>query len=291
MIYWSKHEKIIFMFKIVRKNILATQISLFEIDAPEISRKCQAGQFVILHLHEKAERIPVTIAGFDRSKGTIKVVIQEAGKSTKEITSLNEGEGILDVAGPLGRPTKIMNYGCTVFVGGGYGTAAALPVIQKLKEEGNEVIVIIGARTKELVIMENEVKNIADKVLVSTDDGSYGYKGFVTDVLRKLIEEDKKEINFIVAVGPVPMMKAVSELTRPHKIKTVVSLNPIMLDATGMCGVCRVTVGGKTKFACVDGPDFDGHVVDFEELEERRSFYKIEEKVALEKYEHKCSFY
>lgn len=276
------------MFKILKKKNLASEINLFEIDAPEISKKCQAGQFIILHLHERSERVPVTIAGYDRAKGTIRVVIQETGKSTKELCSLNEGASILNVVGPLGKPTKIENYGCAVFVGGGYGTAASLPIIQKLKEEGNEVIVVIGARTKELVIMENETKDLADTVIISTDDGSYGHKGFVTDVLRKLIKEDKKEINFIVAVGPVPMMKAVSDLTKPHNIKTIVSLNPIMLDATGMCGACRVTVGGETKFACVDGPDFDGHIVDFEELEGRRSIYAKEEKIALEEYSHEC---
>lgn len=272
------------MFKIVNKLILASQINLFEIEAPEISKKCQPGQFIILHLHEKAERIPVTIAGFDPIKGIIRIVVQETGKSTKEICSLNKSDTITDIVGPLGKPTEIENYGTSVFIGGGYGTAAALPIIKKLKEAGNEVIVIIGARTKDLVIMEEEARKISDKVYVSTDNGSYGQKGFVTDILKNIIENDKKEINFVIAVGPVPMMKAVSDLTKPYGIKTIVSLNPIMLDATGMCGVCRCTVDGKTKLACVDGPDFDGHVVDFDELEERRSIYKNEEKTALEKY-------
>lgn len=272
--------------KIVRKKELAPAIKMFEMEAPTVARKAEAGQFVILRITERGERIPLTIADSDPEKGTIILVVEEIGKTTKELGRLNEGDSILDLVGPLGKPMDIKNYGHIVCIGGGSGVAPVYPLTKALKEAGNKVTSIIGARTQELLILEEEMRKISDEFHITTDDGSKGHRGFVTDILRKLLD-GRERIDLVVAVGPVPMMKAVSDVTRPHKIMTLVSLNPIMVDGMGMCGACRVTVGGKTKFTCVDGPLFDGHLVDFGELEARRRVYEPEEKQALKAYEEK----
>jgi ferredoxin--NADP+ reductase len=271
------------MYKILDKRNLAPSIREFLISSPEIARKAQPGQFVVVRIDEKGERIPLTIAEYERDKGTITIVIQEAGKSTYQLGRLNSGDTLSDVIGPLGRPTHTEDVGTVVCVGGGVGIPPIYPVARGFKEIGNKVISIIGARTRELVIWEDKIASVSDEVYVTTDDGSYGRKGFVSDELQRLIKE-KKEISLVFAVGPTLMMRAVSEVTRPYKIRTMVSLNPIMVDATGMCGVCRVSVGGKTKFVCVDGPDFDGHQVDFDQLLSRQRIYIQEEKKALQRY-------
>lgn len=272
------------MNKIVLKKELGENVVLFQIDAPKIAKKRKAGQFVILRINDQGERIPLTIADSDPEKGTITLIIQGLGKTTKQLNSMKEGESIRDIAGPLGTPTHIEKFGTCAVVGGGIGTAVALPVAKALKTEGNEVISILGARTKSLMILENEMREASNELLLCTDDGSYGTKGFVTQVLKELI--DSRKIDFVLGIGPLPMMRAVAETTRPKGIKTLVSLNPIMIDGTGMCGGCRVTVGGKTKFVCVDGPEFDGHKVDFAELTKRLGAYKRYEKKALD--DHLC---
>ena len=271
------------MYKILNKKNLAPAIKEFLISSPEIARKAQPGQFVVVRIDERGERIPLTIADYERNKGTITIVIQEAGKSTCQLGRLNSDDTLSDVIGPLGRPTHMEAVGTVVCVGGGVGIPPIYPVASGFREIGNRVISIIGARTKELVIWEDKITSVSDEVYITTDDGSYGRKGFVSDELQRLIKE-KKEFSLVFAVGPTLMMRAVSEVTRPYKIRTVVSLNPIMVDATGMCGVCRVSVGGKTKFVCVDGPDFDGHQVDFEQLLSRQRIYIQEEKKALQRY-------
>ncbi len=271
------------MYKILDKKNLGPSVKEFLISAPEIARKAQPGQFVVVRIDERGERIPLTIADYERDKGTVTIVIQEAGKSTCQLGRLNSGDILSDVIGPLGRPTHMEDAGTVVCVGGGVGIPPIYPVARAFKKIGNKVISIVGARTKELVIWENQIASVSDAVYVSTDDGSYGRKGFVSDELQRLINENKK-FGLVFAVGPTLMMRAVSEVTRPYRIKTIVSLNPIMVDATGMCGVCRVSVGGKTKFACVDGPDFDGHQVDFDQLLSRQRIYLQEEKEALQHY-------
>jgi ferredoxin--NADP+ reductase len=255
-------------------------------EAPAVARKAKAGQFVILRISERGERIPLTIADADPEGGTITLVVEEVGKTTKELGRLKEGDSILDLVGPLGNPMNIGNYGHVICIGGGSGIALVYPLTRALKKAGNRITSIIGARTRELLILEGEMRETSDELYVTTDDGSKGHRGFVTDILRKLVGEREK-IDLVVAVGPVPMMKAVADITRPHKIRTLVSLNPIMVDGMGMCGTCRVTVGGETKFTCVDGPLFDGHLVDFEELEARRRLYEPEERLALKVYEEK----
>ena len=273
------------MFDILSKQQLAAGITRFIIKAPQIARNANAGQFIILRLYEKGERIPLTIADFDTAAGTISIIAQEIGKTTAALSMLKVNDTILDVAGPLGRPTNIEILGTVCAVAGGVGTAEIIPVAKSFKQAGNKVLGIIGARNKELIILENELKSSCDDLIIVTDDGSYGKKGFVTDALSGLIER-QVHIDMVYAIGPVPMMKAVAALTRKHNIKTIVSLNPIMVDGTGMCGVCRVSIGGKTRFACVDGPEFDAHQVNWEELTSRLSLFKTEEKEALEKY--KC---
>jgi ferredoxin--NADP+ reductase len=272
------------MFKIVSAEFLAPSIKRFEITAPKIAQKRKAGQFVIIRLKEGGERIPLTIADSSEEKGTITIIVQGIGKTTKELNSLESGEVIMDVVGPLGKPSEIENFGTAVSIGGGVGTAIAYPTAVALKKAGNHTIAIIGGRTKELVILEDEMKEICDEVHITTDDGSYGTKGFVTQKLQELIDSGRK-IDFVLAIGPIPMMKAVAETTRPHGIKTVVSLNPIMVDGTGMCGGCRATVDGKNVFVCVDGPEFDAHKVDFSLLDKRNRAYLVDEKTALEQYE------
>jgi len=283
---------LVLMYKILKKEVLAPTLNLFEIEAPMVAGKAQAGQFVILRNHEEGERIPLTIADFDREKGTITCVFQEVGKTTKELGTFNEGDCIKDFVGPLGVPSHIENYGRVVCVGGGVGVAPVHPIARALKEAGNEVIGIIGARTKELLFWEDKMRAACTELRVTTDDGSYVRKGFVTDVLKEVIEE-KKDVALCIAIGPLPMMRAVCNLTREYNLKTVVSLNSIMVDGTGMCGCCRVTVGGETKFACVDGPEFDGHQVDFAEMARRSVIYKPQEQLAVERYAnvdaYKCS--
>ena len=264
--------------------MLSAGIKRFELDAAEIARKALPGQFVVLRVNEEGERIPLTVADTMPDKGILVIVFQEAGKSTKLLGTLNEGDSILDLIGPLGRPSHIEKFGTVVCVGGGVGTPEILPVARALRQAGNKVISIIGFRNKDLILMADEMRAVSDELIVTTDDGSNGTKGFVTDVLNQVINRGEK-LDHVFAVGPVIMMKMVSKVTEPHKIPTVVSLNPIMLDATGMCGVCRVEVGGETKLACVDGPEFDGHKVDFDQLMARLRTYLPEEKQSLEIFE------
>jgi ferredoxin--NADP+ reductase len=256
------------------------------IEAPKIARKRKAGQFVIIRINEVGERIPLTIADSDSEKGTITIIVQGVGKTTKELNLLGHNDEIMDVVGPLGKPSHIENFGTAVSIGGGVGTAIAYPTAVALKEAGNHTISIIGGRTKEYVILEDELKEVCDEVYPTTDDGSYGFHGFVTQKLQEMISSGMK-IDFVLAIGPIPMMKAVAEVTRPYGIKTVVSLNPIMVDGTGMCGGCRATVDNKTVFVCVDGPEFDAHKVDFTTLERRNVAYRDSEKESLEK--HLCN--
>jgi len=270
---------------IKRKEVLAKEIKLIEVEAPLIASQVKPGQFVVLRIDEKGERIPLTVANKNRQKGTITIIFQEVGASTKLLGTLKEGDSILNLLGPLGQPTHIEKFGNVVVIGGGVGIAEIYPIIRAFREAGNKVISIIGARCKELLILDKLIAKESDEIHITTDDGSCGRKGFVSDVLKEMIESER-EIDLVYAVGPVLMMEAVTKITKPHNIKTLVSLNPIMLDATGMCGVCRVVVGGKTLFACVDGPEFDGHLVDFEELKSRLEMYKDKEKVALARVEH-----
>ena len=272
------------MFKIIHAQFLAPGIKRFVIEAPRIARKQKPGQFVILRIYEEGERIPVTIENSDPVKGTINIVVQSAGKTTHLLNMLETGDSILDVVGPLGKPSEIRNFGTVVVVGGGVGTAMAYPTAAALKDAGNRVISIVGARNKELVILEKEMRAVSDALLITTDDGSYADKGFVTDKLRQLIENGTR-IDLVVAVGPIVMMKAVSALTRKENIHTVVSLNPIMIDGTGMCGGCRVLIDGKSEFACVDGPEFDAHKVNFEVLVQRNAMYRDSERQSMEEFQ------
>ena len=270
------------MYEIIEKKNLGEGINVYRINVPDVAAKARPGQFVILRVHEKGERIPITIANNDKINGSITILVQTVGKTTHLLSELSAGNKLADVVGPLGIPSEIDDFGTVVCMGGGFGIAALHPIAKALKEHGNHVISIIGARRKDLLLMESEMEEASSELLVATDDGSYGIKGFVTDVLKKLVIDDKRIINRVIAIGPVPMMKAVSNFTKGYNIKTIVSLNPIMIDGSGMCGSCRVLVGDKTKFACVDGPDFDAHEVDFENLVNRQRFYKEEEKAAYE---------
>ena len=277
--------------RIVTARLLAEKTMLFEIEAPHIAQRGRAGQFIILRVSEPGERIPLTIAHRDPERGVITIVVQEVGKTTRDLNRLTAGDEILDLAGPLGRPTEIPDGGKTVVcVGGGIGNAVVWPLATAMKEAGNTVISILGARTKELLILEDEIRAVSDEVIVTTDDGSYGRKGLVTDALQDLIDSGRT-IDECVCIGPVIMMKYVCKTTEPYGIKTLASLNPIMVDGTGMCGACRVEVGGETRFACVEGPEFDGHQVDFDLLMQRLSYYKPEEARSLERAiqtEHQC---
>ena len=275
------------MYKITAASFLAKDIKLFKIRSPKIAEKRKAGQFIIIRIKENGERIPLTIADSDTSDGTITVIVQGVGKTTKQLNMLESGDEILDVVGPLGMPSHIEKFGTAVSIGGGVGSAIAYPTAVALKQAGNKVITINGARSKDLVILEEKMKAVSDEAYITTDDGSYGFHGFVTDMLQKLIDDGKK-IDFVLAIGPIPMMQAVAKVTKPYGIKTVVSLNPIMIDGTGMCGGCRVAVGGKVKFACVDGPEFDAHEVDFKNLTDRNRMYEEYEKKSLERFEHSC---
>jgi NAD(P)H-flavin reductase len=273
------------MHAITEKRVLAPTITLFNIEAPFIARKRKPGNFVMLRLHSAGERIPLTIADSDPARGTITIIVQAVGKTTKELCAMKAGDSILDVVGPLGNPTPIENHGAVACVGGGVGTAELYPIARALKEAGNAVHTIIGARTHELVILEREMREFSDGLYITTDDGSYARKGFVTDQLKDLLDKPFG-IKAVYAIGPLPMMKAVSNLTRSYGVATLVSLNTIMVDGTGMCGGCRVTVGGQMRFACVDGPEFDGHQVDFDELMMRNRTYLDLEKLSDER--HLC---
>jgi len=279
------------MHKIFSATFIAPNIKRFTIHAPKIALKRKAGQFVIIRLNDNGERIPLTIVDSDSEKGTIDIIVQGIGKTTKELNTLQSGDYISDVVGPLGKPSHIENFsrrdgfpGTAVSIGGGVGTAIAYPTAVALKQAGNYTISIIGGRTKEFVILEDEMKKVCDEVFITTDDGSYGKHGFVTDQLKELIENRK--VDFVLAIGPIPMMKAVADVTREKGIQTVVSLNPIMVDGTGMCGGCRALVDNKTVFVCVDGPEFDAQKVDFKTLMTRNQSYLLEEKESI--VQHEC---
>ncbi len=302
------------MFRIVDARWLAADVKWFRIEAPLVARHRRPGQFVILRVSETGERIPLTMAGADPQAGTIELIVKAIGKTTLVLCRKEAGDTIPDVMGPLGRPTEIHKAGHAVLVGGGVGTAVIYPLAPALRQAGCYVSAITGGRTKDLVVLEDELRKVCDAVYATTDDGSYGFKGTVADKLRELVTSPERErgvhpsgdgdcpparpvagapgssapVGVVYAAGPVPMMRAVCELTRPLGIKTIVSLNPIMVDGTGMCGGCRVTVGGKTRFACVDGPEFDGHEVDYAELADRLTAYRPQEKIALERMEHEC---
>ena len=270
-------------YSIAEARFLAPDVKLFRVVAPRVARKQQPGQFVIVRIHEHGERIPLTIAESNLTEGTITIIVQGIGKTTKLLNRLNEGDIILDVVGPLGRPSDIRLFGTVVVISGGVGTAIAYPIAKALRCAGNHVITILGARNKDLIILEREARAVSDEMFVTTDDGSYGEKGLVTHKLDALIAGGGK-IDLVLAIGPIPMMRAVAEKTRPCGIKTIVSLNPIMVDGTGMCGGCRVQVAGRSQFACVDGPEFNAHEVDFDGLAKRNAMYRESERQALEQF-------
>jgi len=261
------------MYKIIKKQTLNPTVTLMEVEAPLIAKKAEPGQFIILRVNENGERIPLTVADFDREKGTVTIIFQIVGATTELLNHLNEGEYIHDFVGPLGVASNTEGFKKVAVVGGGVGCAIAYPIAKKLHNNGCEVHSIVGFRNKDLVILEDEFKAVSDVMKMMTDDGSHGTKGLVTDALKGLIDEGNR-YDEVIAIGPLIMMKFVCKLTKEYNIKTVVSMNPIMIDGTGMCGGCRLTVGGETKFACVDGPDFDGHLVDFDEAMERGTMYK-----------------
>lgn len=266
--------------KIISKKIIndvgGVKITQLDIFSPDIAAKAQAGQFVMIMASEKGERIPLTLVNTDKIKGILSLMFQEAGFTTQSLGRLNPGDSLYSLVGPLGHPTEIKKYGKIILVGGGVGIAEILPVARAFKQEGNQVTTILGSRNKDLLILETELKDVSDQIYIMTDDGSYGRKGFTTDMLRELLSKDKYDL--VYSVGPIPMMKRVALVSSEYKIKTLVSLNALMVDATGMCGCCRVTVAGEVKFSCVDGPDFDGHGVDWEELEKRNKVYSVQEK-------------
>jgi ferredoxin--NADP+ reductase len=271
------------LYKILFKEDLVPQIHLFRMAAPAVAKKARAGQFVVVRIDEKGERIPLTIADYDQKEGTVTIVFMEVGATTARLALLKAGDAVADFVGPLGVPAEIENYGTVVCVAGGVGAAPVAPIARELKKAGNKVITILGARSKELLFWEDVLKATSDEMIVTTDDGTYGCKGVVTEPLKELLESGRK-INRVVAIGPVVMMKFCALTTLPFGVKTIVSLNPIMVDGTGMCGCCRVAVGGETKFACVDGPDFDGHKVDWDLMAARQRIYLGEEKCAYEEW-------
>lgn len=275
------------MFRIVKKEVLNPTVTLMEIHAPLIAKKAEPGQFVILRADENGERIPLTIADFDREAGTVTIIFQVVGSTTEKLNHLNEGDRLNDFVGPLGVSTHTEGLKKVAVIGGGVGCAIAYPIAKKLHNQGCEVHSVVGFRNKDLLILENQFKNASDRYIVMTDDGSYGDKGLVTDALKNLIESGE-QYDEVIAIGPLVMMKFVCRLTKEYNIKTMVSMNPIMIDGTGMCGGCRLTVGGETKFACVDGPDFDGHLVDFDEAIERSNMYKDFER---KKHEETCNLF
>jgi NAD(P)H-flavin reductase len=272
------------LYKILLKKKLTPQTQLFKMAAPAVARKARAGQFVVVRIDEKGERIPLTIADWEEKEGTVTIVFMEVGVTTARLALLKEGDSIADFVGPLGLPTEIDNFGTVVCVAGGVGTAPVAPIARELKKAGNKIITILGARSKELLFWEDVLKSTSDQMIVTTDDGSYGRKGVVTEPLKELLESGEK-IDRVIAIGPVVMMKFCALTTLSFKVKTIVSLDPIMVDGTGMCGCCRVSVGGETKFACVDGPDFDGHQVDWDLMAARKRIYLDEEKCAYEEWQ------
>jgi len=276
------------VYRILEKQVLSDVTKLMVVEAPHVARKARAGQFVIVRIDEHGERIPLTIADYDREAGTITLIFQEVGKSTKHLGTLNVGDALATLAGPLGHPTEIANYGTVVCVGGGVGIAPIFPIARSLKEAGNHVVSIIGARTRDLLFWEDRMRAVSDELIVCTDDGSYGRKALVTEPLKELLEARGKKIARVWAIGPAIMMKFVSLTTKPFGIPTIVSLNTIMIDGTGMCGGCRVLLEEGAQFVCVDGPEFDGHKVDWDNLLARLSFYRDEERLALERWEHEC---
>lgn len=272
------------MFQILTKEILAPSVICLKVEASRVAQKAEAGQFIILRIDEFGERIPLTLTDFNKKAGTLTIVFQEAGKTTKKLATLNPGDFITDVAGPLGKPSKISKVGTVLCAGGGVGVAAIYPIARAFYQAGNNVIGVMGFRNVEFILFEKEMREVChDELYISTDDGSHGFKGFVSNLIEEILKE--KRVDLVYAVGPTPMMRAVSETTRPFHIKTIVSLNPIMVDGTGMCGACRVSVGGETRFCCADGPEFDGHEVDFNLLTARQKMYLEEEKQAAELYE------
>lgn len=276
------------MATIVTKRALNPTVSLVELTAPRLAQKARPGQFVILRVDEVGERIPLTIADFDPVRGTVTLMYQRVGRTTQKLDALRAGEEVLDLVGPLGNPTEVEGARRVAVIGGGVGCAIAYPQAKALHAAGVEVDVIVGFRSRELVFLEEEFRAVCDHLYLTTDDGSYGQKGFVTQVLRERLEAGI-HYDLVIAIGPIPMMAAVCEVTREPFVKTIVSLNPIMVDGTGMCGCCRVTVNGETKFACVDGPDFEGHGVDFQNLAARNAVYKAQEQEAREKHDHPCN--
>jgi ferredoxin--NADP+ reductase len=264
---------------------IAPQVKQAKIFSPDIAQKARAGQFIILRIDDEGERIPLTLASWDKEEGSITLIFQEVGVSTKKLGTFQPGDKIMNVAGPLGSPSCIKNYGTVAMVCGGIGTAAAYPITKALKEAGNKIISILGARNEKLLVLEDEMRQVSDELYISTDDGSKGHKGFVSDVLKSLIEKNYR-FDRAYAIGPPIMMRVTADVTKPYGIPTRVSLNPIMVDGMGMCGACRVTVEGTTKFACIDGPEFDGHTTQFDELIKRLRLYPPQEKMALETYEH-----
>ena len=276
------------MYKVVRKEKLGEVVTLLELEAPAIAAKARAGQFVMVHKDEIAERIPLTLSDWDVEAGTITIIFQHVGRSTYDLATLEVGDSIRDLVGPLGKATEIENFGTVVCIGGGIGVAELRPIARAMKEGGNTVISIIGARDRSLLILEDEMAEASDELYITTDNGSWGRKGFVSNVLADLVTEGRK-IDAVYAIGPVPMMRVIADQTKPLGLKTMVSLDAIMIDGTGMCGACRVTVGGKTRFTCVDGPDFDAHQVDWAELVARKKTYIPQEKESLEKFHEGCS--
>ena len=271
------------MYKILLKQDLVPNIHLFKVEAPAVAEKAQAGQFVVVRVDEAGERIPVTIADWDNKEGSVTIVFMEVGTTTHKLARLKTGDFIPTFTGPLGLPTHIEKFGTVVCVAGGFAVATIRPIARAMREKGNRVISIMGARSKDLIFWEDELRSVSDQLIVTTDDGSYGRKGLVTEPLKELLEGDEK-IDRVIAIGPSIMMKFCTKTTEPFGVKTIVSLNPIMVDGTGMCGCCRVSVGGVTKFACVDGPDFDGHKVDWDLLLARQRIYLDEEKLSLEQW-------
>ncbi len=272
------------MFRIISRETLATKIHLFKIEAPAVARKAQPGQFVVVRVDERGERIPLTIANWDKKEGSVSMVFMEVGATTFRLAQLRAGESIADFIGPLGVPSDIEKFGTVVCVAGGVGVAVITPIAKALKENGNNVISILGARSKDLLFWEDKLRNASHQLIVTSDDGTYGRKGVVTEPLKGLLESGEK-VDRVIAIGPTVMMKFCALTTQPFGVKTIVSLNPIMVDGTGMCGCCRVSVGGATKFACVDGPDFDGHQVDWDLLAARQRIYLDEEKRSFERWQ------
>jgi ferredoxin/flavodoxin---NADP+ reductase len=271
------------VYRIIQKDVLAPTITKYVIEAPYVAKKRKAGNFVIIRVDETGERIPLTLVDSDKKEGTVTLIVQAIGKTTKALALKNAGDSILDLMGPLGNPTPIETGKTIACIGGGVGTAELFPITRALKEAGNTIYTIVGARSKELVILEKEMEQVSDKFYITTDDGSYKRKGFVTDQLKELLDANLG-INMVYAIGPLPMMKAVSHLTKPYQVRTIVSLNAVMVDGTGMCGGCRVSVNGQMKFACVDGPEFEGHEVDFDEMLLRNRSYTEMEKISIDRF-------